>query len=582
MSSIFISYARSSEARARQIAELLRAQGYGVWRDDELPAHRAYAEVIAERLQAAQAVLVLWSADAARSEWVQSEADRARHDRKLVQLSLDGCDLPMPFDRIQCADLAGWHGDIDAPGWRKVLESLAQLTGAARPAGAVAAVPPPTQRPALSICVLPFANMSGDAEQEYFSDGISEDIITDLSKVSALAVTSRNSAFQFKGRHVDLRQVAQQLGVSHVLEGSVRKSGTRLRITAQLIEAAQDRHLWAERYDRELTDIFELQDELSQAIVGALRLTLLPAEKNAIQQRGTDSPEAYDLYLMARREWVSGANSVSALRTAVQHCQRATEIDPGYAQAWVQMALAQMTLHFRYGETGLDAQALAERALALDPSLAEAHAVKARYLAGAGRLDEANAAIDTALRLNPQSYEANINGGFICFRQRRLADAIRRYEAAAASMESSFNATGMLITCYQAQGDTLAGERAARQTLQRVEAAIAQDPANSHALAFGVNALAALGDAPRARAWAARALEIDPANRVMRYNLVCALATGLQDADGAIALLQPYLETLTSAEFDHVAVDPDLDSLREDERFKSPLRAAQERLGLAL
>jgi len=580
MSSIFISYARSSESQARQIAELLRAQGYGVWRDDELPAHRAYAEVIAERLQDAQAVLVLWSADAARSEWVQSEADRARHGRKLVQLSLDGCALPMPFDRIQCADLTDWRGDIEAPGWRKVLQSLAQLAGDASPGASVAATP--ARAPALSICVLPFANMSGDEEQEYFSDGISEDIITDLSKVSALAVTSRNSAFQFKGRHVDLRQIAQQLGVGHVLEGSVRKSGTRLRITAQLIEAAQDRHIWAERYDRELTDIFELQDEISQAIVDALRLKLLPAERSAIQRRGTDSPEAYDLYLMARREWVSGANSVGALRTAVQHCQRATEIDPGYAQAWVQMSLAQMTLHFRYGEAGLDAQALAERALALDPALAEAYAVKARYLAGAGRLDEANAAIDTALRLNPQSFDANINGAFVYFRQRRLAEAIRLYEVAAALMESSFSSTGMLITCYQARGDSLAGERAARQTLQRVEAAVAQDPTNSHALAFGVNALAALGEVPRAREWAARALEIDPANRIMRYNLVCALATGLNDTDGAIALLQPYLETLTGAEFDHVAVDPDLDGLREDERFKAPLLAAQRRLGLAL
>src|SRR5205823_4171479 len=132
-------------------------------------------------------------------------------------------------------------------------------------------------RERMSICVLPFANMSGDAEQEYFSDGISEDIITDLSKVSALHVISRNTAFTFKGKPVDVRQVAGQLNVSHVLEGSVRKAAGRVRITAQLIDGSSDSHVWAERYDRDLNDIFALQDEISRAIVDALKVKLLRA-----------------------------------------------------------------------------------------------------------------------------------------------------------------------------------------------------------------------------------------------------------------------------------------------------------------
>src|SRR6202043_4086797 len=156
-----------------------------------------------------------------------------------------------------------------------------------------------TRRPV--ICVLPFANMSDDSQQEYFSDGISEDIITDLSKVSALSVVARNTAFRFKGQSVDVRQVARQLKVSHVLEGSVRKAGGRVRITAQLVDGATGGHIWAERYDRDLDDIFALQDEISQAIVAALRLKLLPEEKKAIEQRGTASSEAYKLYLMARQ-----------------------------------------------------------------------------------------------------------------------------------------------------------------------------------------------------------------------------------------------------------------------------------------
>ena len=148
--------------------------------------------------------------------------------------------------------------------------------------------------------------MSGDPEQEYFSDGITEDIITDLSKVSALSVVSRNSAFVFKGKHVDVPKVARELKVSHVLEGSVRKAGGRVRITAQLVDGSINDHVWAERYDRDLNDIFALQDEISEAIVKALKLKLLPEEKKAIEQRGTENVEAYNLYLMARQLYVTG------------------------------------------------------------------------------------------------------------------------------------------------------------------------------------------------------------------------------------------------------------------------------------
>ena len=169
------------------------------------------------------------------------------------------------------------------------------------------ALPRPRVRPIAGqatrrrLCVLPFANMSGDPEQEYFSDGITEDIITDLSKVSALSIVSRNTAFSFKGKNLEMAQVARQTKATHVLEGSVRKAGNRVRITAQLIDAANDAHVWADRYDRDLNDIFALQDEISKAIVAALRLTLLPAEKRALEQRSTNNAEAYKLFLMARQ-----------------------------------------------------------------------------------------------------------------------------------------------------------------------------------------------------------------------------------------------------------------------------------------
>ncbi len=206
--------------------------------------------------------------------------------------------------------------------------------------------------------------MSGDPEQEYFSDGITEDIITDLSKVSALSVIARNSAFMYKGRNVDVQKVARELDVSHVLEGSVRKAGGRVRITAQLVKGSSNDHVWAERYDRDLNDIFALQDEISEAIVKALKLKLLPEEKEAIEQRGTENVAAYNLFLMARQNYATGIEQDSRRAEAsVRLCRRAVEIDAGYALAWALMALGQMLLHFAHGKRGDDGMVAAERAL---------------------------------------------------------------------------------------------------------------------------------------------------------------------------------------------------------------------------
>ncbi len=581
MSEIFISYARSTAPLAQQVAEALRELGYGVWRDDELPAHRAYGEVIEERLKSAKAVVVVWSAEAVRSQWVRSEADRARADGKLVQLSIDGAPLPMPFDQVQCADLAGWRGEASAPGWRKVAASIADLTGGpGRAPGPAARTPPAPRKHA--ICVLPFVNMSGDAEQEYFSDGISEDIITDLSKVSALSVVARNTAFTFKGKAVDVSQIGRQLGVGHVLEGSVRKAGNRVRITAQLIDAAAGDHLWAERWDRDLTDIFALQDEISQAIVAALKLRLLPEEKKAIERRGTDNAEAYNLYLMAKQYLVTGNVGDARREEAILRlCRAATEIDPGYAQAWALMARAQRSLHFTHARPGEDGLAAAERALALNPDLAEAHAIRARHLGEQGRHEEADGEIAVALRLDRFPGEANhYTAGDLTFRQARFDDAIRFYEKAAAIMPVEVGCAAMLVTCYQALGDEAGLKRAALMVVERAEKSLAQDQGNGSAMALGVAGLAALGERDRARDWARRALLVDPDNWLMRYNLACALSVHLADAEGALELLGPFLAQAGSTFANHASIDPDLDPIREDPRFQAMLAAAKTRLGL--
>jgi len=436
-----------------------------------------------------------------------------------------------------------------------------------------------TAMPRLAVCVLPFANMSGDPEQEYFSDGITEDIITDLSKVSALWVAARNTAFTFKGKHIDAPQIARQLKVSHLLEGSVRKAGSRVRITAQLIDGATGGHVWAERYDRDLNDIFALQDEISQAIVAALKLKLLPEEKKAIEQRGTTNPEAYKLYLMARQYSITGnAGAGRSSEAVIRLCRRATEIDPNYARPWALMAGAQGTLRLLLGREGDGGLAAAERALSLDPDLAEAHAARARVLTGDMRHDEAWREVEIALRLDPESYEVNQAAGGWYRSLRRFAEAIPYFEKAAGSMETDYSSTSTLVSCYKAIGDVEGTRRAAQRSLARAEKVVALEPDNGTAMSIIVAALAALGETERAKEWAERALLLDPDNLNLRYNFACTLVLELHEFDAALDLLEPVFERVRLDAVNWAKADSDFDAIRDHPRFKAMLANAEARL----
>ena len=436
------------------------------------------------------------------------------------------------------------------------------------------------ERDRVSICVLPFANISGDAEQEYFSDGISDDIITDLSKVSALHIVSRNTAFTFKGKPVDVRQVAAQLHVSHVLEGSVRKAAGRVRITAQLIDGSNDSHVWAERYDRDLNDIFAIQDEISHAIVDALKVKLLPEEKKAIEQHGTENVDAYNLFLMARQTYTTGSEGdPRRLDAIIRMCRRAVEIDPNYADAWALIALAEVNLRWRVGRQGGDGGlAAAERALELNPNLADAYAIKARILSEENRNDEASREIEIALRLDPESYQANRCAALLRFRQKRIKEATTYWEKALTLDEGDFGSAGMLVSTYTALGDQEGAQRAAKITLERCEKNLTRDANNGAAMGHGANALAELGQRERAKEWMERALLVDPDNVTMRYNFGCALANHLNDKDAALEMLGPAFEKMGAGFINHAKVDPDFDCIRDDPRFKAMVAAAEARV----
>jgi adenylate cyclase len=577
MSHVFISYARPDEPLATLIADGLREGGFEVWRDDELPAHRPYAEVIEERINGAGAVVVLWSAEATRSQWVRAEADTARTAFTLVQASLDGTIPPMPFNQIQCADLKAWDGQRTSAGWRKLVASVTELAGSA---------PGPAESREstreVSVCVLPFQNMSGDAEQEYFSDGISEDITTDLSKISALEVIARNTAFTFKGQSVNVCEVARKLGVTHVLEGSVRKVGGRVRINAQLIDGHTGGHVWADRYDRDLTDIFTIQDEISKAIVRALKLKLLPEEKKAIEQRGTQSVEAYNLFLLARQYWVTGnIGDIRREECVMRICGAAVEIDPYYARAWALLAMAQSNIRYMFLNTQVDdGVAAAHSALTIDASIAEAHCPMVRRLEDRRQYAKAEAEMEIALHLDPDSWDVNKEAARVYFRKRELEPTVRHLETAVSLMETDPHAWARLVTCYHALGNRTALRMAAERAIAQAEEVLSHDPSNGSAMSFGALGHAALGQVERAREWIERAMLIDRDNLDMRYSFACLYATYLGEPERALSFLDRYLSAVGNFQLSLVEADPDLDPLREDPRFEAMLSKAKKRLGI--
>jgi adenylate cyclase len=441
MSDVFISYARSTEPQAKHIEEALLALGYGVWRDDQLPAHRAYSEVLDERLRAAKAVLVVWSAEAVKSEWVQSEADRARTDKKLVQLTLDGAPLPMPFDRIQCADLTGWTGDPDAPGWRKVVASLQDLVGRAASAAPPTSAPAPASQPKApplpakpSIAVLPFTDPAGAAEGDYFADGMVEEIAVALSRFQALFVIGSSSSLSYRGRERDVARIGRELGVRYLLEGSVRRAGPKVRISVTLVEAASGAQVWADRFEGTLEDVFALYDEVANTVAARLEPTILSAELRRGAARPTADLTAYDLHLRGRQA-VAHADRKSWPATEAL-LEEAVQSDPAFAMGWAYLAVC-VVLSVVWGFTADEPAARRKSRHAMGRALAlgsDDPRVMIQIAQAAAMLGDDPASCETmaqrALALNPGSALSWTNGAAIAFYTGHPDRALQRCERA--------------------------------------------------------------------------------------------------------------------------------------------------------
>jgi adenylate cyclase len=581
LAKVFLSYSREDAPAAKQLAECIGRAGHKVWWDRDIEGGSRFTAEIDRELKVADAVVVIWTKSSIESPWVQDEAAEGRDSGRLVPIILGTDKPPLGFRQFQAIDFGDWNGEGDPQALDALIRAIAQKGPEPQTAPVAEKAAVKGRKSRAAICVLPFMNMSGDPEQEYFSDGITEDIITDLSKVSALSVVARNTAFTFKGHTVDVKEVAQSLGVDHVLEGSVRKAGNRVRITAQLIDGKKGDHLWADRYDRDLTDIFMIQDEISKEIVRALRLRLLPEEEQAIEHRGTDNAQAYNLYLMARQQWIWGSWGNSRRDEAiVRICRQAATFDADYAEAWALMALAQAELRYWHGRDE-DPLPAAERALQINRRLAEPHCVMVRVLEQQNRHEEADKELAEALRLGPDSWEVNRETARLMFRRDRMSDAIRYFEKASQLMDSDFHSCLMLQTCYLGVDNEPAALESARRTLERAEVALAKDPTNGAALAAGASSLIMIGEVDRAKDWLQRALLLDPENLMVRYNVACSLTFRNSDLEGALDLLAPYFEGIDSpGQIRHAEIDPDMDSLRDDPRFKTMLASAKQRLGM--
>jgi adenylate cyclase len=590
MADVFISYAREDAETARRFAEAFQAAGCSVWWDDELRSGEAFDESIERALREARAVVVLWSRTSVNSRWVRAEATQADRNRTLVPVMIESCQRPIIFELTHTTDLSQWRGDTSDKAWqvlvgdvRRLVESLAAprdaLTGSASSATATGPLHPATSsRP--GVVILPFVNMSGDPEQEYFSDGVTEDIITDLGRVSALSVASRSSAFSYKGKTVAPAQIARALNVTHVLEGSVRKSGNRVRITAQLLEAATDTQIWAERFDRTLDDIFAIQDEISTSIVAALKVKLLPAERAAIGQRSTTNSEAYELFLMARGFQRKGSERLKPV--IVRICRRVVDMDPGFAKGWALMSLAEAEMSQRglKGYSIAGARASAESAIAADPTVAEGYAALAEAMVrGLLEQEPVDDALATALRLDPDCYDAHALAGAVAIGRREYEKAITHLERAIELDPDAYWPAGMVVQAYDALGERSATMAADRRALARCEKILADEPDHSGALGFLVTSLAGLGDAERARAWTTRALLFDPDNARLHYNLACAMAQ-LQDADTAVDLIEPWIDTISHGWVLWMQKDNSLDSIRQHPRFVALMARGARRLAV--
>jgi serine/threonine protein kinase/Flp pilus assembly protein TadD len=417
-----------------------------------------------------------------------------------------------------------------------------------------------------SVAVLYFENLSNSKDDEYFRDGMTEDIITELSKIKELQVFPRAAVLAYRDKPVTGPQVGRELNAACVLSGSLRRAGNRLRITAQLIRAQTGHSIWAERYDRELKDVFEVQDEIARSISQALRIKLSPQEEKAIARKQTDNPQAYDYYLRGRQFFYQFRRK--GFDFARQMFARAIVIDPQYARAYAGVADCCSFLYMYWDSIDdnlNEAEAASRKALELDPELAEAHAAGGLAFALKKEFALAEKEFEAAIRLDPKLYEAYYFYARTSFQAGNLAKAAELYEQAARLNPDDYQAVSLLVGVYHGLGRAADAAATEKRALQLVEKYSASHPDDARALYLGATILVRIGEHEKGAEWARRAIAIDPEETSILYNVACVFAL-LGKTEDAFTCLGKVMHAGTFYK-NWAAKDSDLDSLRSDPRF---------------
>jgi adenylate cyclase len=416
-----------------------------------------------------------------------------------------------------------------------------------------------------SLAVLPFTDLSAERDQEYFADGVAEEILNALAKLGELHVAARTSSFAFRGTSVDAREIGRRLGVDALLDGSIRKAGKRVRITVQLIDSRQGYHVWSERFDREIDDIFAVQDEIAQSVIQALGLSPTQREARSLRRRSTTNVEAYEFYLRGRKLFQKWTRQNIAL--AREMFERATEIDPGFAGAWAGLATAHVHLHGCDNEPHLEkARQASARALQLDPSSAEAHVAAGQGFSMEQRYSEAAIEFERAIELDPTLFDARYYYGRACFKSGELEKSLHLFEQAQSLRPEDYESVYLIGLVLTQLGRPNQARDAQKDALERVTKYIDLNPDEARPYVLAGGALARLGQRERAKECIDRAQSLAPDDDAILYNAGCALAI-LGEHEDALDALEKAIDA-GLAGGDWVPQDPDWDSLREQSRFK--------------
>ena len=582
---VFVSYSRNDKDRVLELIGRLRAAGVSVWLDTSgIDAATLWGEQIVNALESAKVLLLMLSESAVRSDNVSKEVMLVSERKgRILPVHLEPTQIPTSLkyqlagiQHVECFNPA----DSDR-GAKAILRSLERIgvsivppppeTGAAAPAvhrGAHTAVPAGASVERGALAVLPFDNISPDPETDYFSNGLTEELIARLSIVSEIELISRWASMQLKDRKQDSRAIGSELGARYIVGGSVRRFQDSMRITVQLVDVATNRQIWGNTYKGKLDDIFDIQEQVAQQIVDALKLRLSFSEKLSLTKRQTVNAQAYDLYLRGQ-DYLYRLTKRSVDR-AIQLFEKAIELDPRYAAAYAgcSSAYGQMYWLFAREEKYRDrAQELSFKALMYDNNLAEAYTAMGLSYFISGKLEEASASSRKAIELDPDDFIAHWTLGRIHFTSGEFEQAHALYRRVIELKPSFLSAYADLqMTCLRL-GRQDDADLTRSQLLERLPNHLLQNPDDARARVIHAIKLAEIDRKDEALQEGTQALELSPGDPVMLYNITC-LYSQLAEPQRAVDTLRQAIAA-GYANFAWIRQDPDINSLRERADFQA-------------